>query len=271
MRGFLTSSAKPLLIRAALTVWICVLAGGANAGTTIAAYQEIYNMNFEVADQAGVPAGWFVTFDGYPVAQVRPNHWVYGRTVNPGVLIPTEVAVGSVVPMDVPQLARVALPLLHSGAYDTEQFRSITLSRFDSMGVLDDPFAYTPIAWKKGEAGLRIWLGDNWYTIVPSAGKSAYQALMDKRPFIVTTLSKKSVVWTMSDTQELADLAREWGYLWHGHVPFASLRAHSSLESSGGTSSAGRSLGSNSGGKSWDTGGKTSGGKSGAGGKGWDK
>jgi hypothetical protein len=34
-------------------------------------------------------------------------------------------------------------------------------------------------------------------------------------------LLEKDALWTRSDTLELADLAREWGYLWRGRVPFS--------------------------------------------------
>ena len=222
-------SARLFLIRAVsvllMCLWTCTTV--ASATPIIAAYQKIYHMNFEVLSHAGLPAGWFVTSDGYVVAQIRPNHWVYGRSTHPGVFIPTEVAVGSVVPMDVPHLARVALPSWRSGAYNTRRFRSITArSWFDNMGVLDDPFAYTPVAWRSGEPELRIWLGDRWHSIVPSAGQSTTQALIRQHPFIIRTLERRNASWTVCDTVELADLAREWGFLWHGHIPFASLRGH---------------------------------------------
>ena len=224
MRGI---SKKALLTQTALTiVCICVWAHGANAAPIIAAYQEIYRMNFEVLQQAGLPAGWYVTSDGYPVAQVSPNHWVYGHSAHSGTLVPTDVAVGAVVPMDEPQLARVAVLSWHGGAYDTKQFRSIAPSKLDNMGVLNDPLAYTPIAWKSASAELQIWLGDRWHRIVPAVGQSTSQALMAQHSYIVQTLNRKNASWTVYDTQELADLAREWGYLWHGDVYFASLHEY---------------------------------------------
>ena len=266
MRGI---SARSL--RAVLVVWMCVWAHCAEAASVIAGYQEIYRMNFEVINQAGLPAGWFVTSDGYMVAQVRPNHWVYGRAAHLGVVVPTEVAVGAVVPMTVPQLVRVAEPLLHSGAYDTEQFRSILLSRPDNMGVLYDPIAYTPVAWKSGEAELRIWLGDIWYRIIPMPGQSVSEALMAYYPFVVHTLIKKNASWTMSDTQELADLARAWGYLWRGHISFAAFRYRRDGGASEGSVTA-NDVGFSdvSPGSGWDIGEGGGGGNTGGGG-GWDK
>ena len=271
MRGI---SKKSILIRAALIVLgTCVWARGADAVPVIAAYQEIYRMNFEVLHQEGLPAGWYVTFDGYTVAQVGPNHWVYGRAPYPGVLVPTEVPVGSVVPINAPQLARVAISPRRCGIYDTKQFRSIALAKLDNMGVLDDPLAYTPVAWKSNEPGLRIWLGDRWHRVIPMPGQTTSQALMAQHSVIVRALNKKNALWTMTDTQELANLAREWGYLWRGHIPFASLYGY--RDSSGGE---GSSVGGNESiggeapaGGGWDTGsdGGTPGGGGGSNSGGW--
>jgi hypothetical protein len=229
-------------------------------------------MNFEVYWMEGLPSGWYATFDGYPVAQVSPNRWVYGRVKRRGSIVPTEVLVGAVVPMDVPELARVAASSWRSGAQETRAFRSIAFSGLDNMGVLDDPLAYTPVAWKAGAAGLRIWLGSRWYSIEPASGQSTLQALMAKHPYIVRTLRSKNAFWTRSDTQDLADLAREWGYIWRGSIPFASLTGRRDDNSSGNENFSGPGGvlggGGSEGGGEWDIGG--GGGSPSGGGGGWD-
>jgi hypothetical protein len=267
----------------------CAWTGAADAAPVIAAYQEPYAMNFQVYWMAELPSGWYATFDGYPVAQIAPNRWVYGRVKRPGSIVPTEVLVGAVVPMDVPELARVAVSSWRGGVYETRAFRSIALSGLDNMGVLNDPLAYTPVAWKTGEAGLRVWLGNRWHSIVPAAGQSTSQALLARHPYIVRTLRKRNAYWTRSDTQDLADLAREWGYIWRGAIPFASLTGRRDNDGSENESfSTGPSgvaesapgggewdVGGGSGGVpaggsgGWDTGGAPGGG-SGGGGSGWD-
>jgi hypothetical protein len=231
-------------------------------------------MNFEVYWMEGLPSGWYATFDGYPVAQVSPNRWVYGRVRRQGSIVPTEVLVGAVVPMDVPELARVAVSSWRSGVQETRTFRSIAFSGLDNMGVLDDPLAYTPVAWKTGAAGLRIWLGSRWYSIEPASGQSTLQALMAKHPYIVRTLRSKNAFWTRSDTQDLADLAREWGYIWRGAIPFASLTGRRDDNSAGNENFSGPGGvlgggGSESGGE-WDIGGGGGGGSPSGGGGGWD-
>ncbi|MDR3230310.1 MAG: hypothetical protein LBT65_02625 [Synergistaceae bacterium] len=251
----------------------------------IAAYQQIYNMNFTIWRPEGLPTGWYATFDGYPVAQISKNHWVYGR-VEPGgmnfgeSIAPTEVAVGSVVPMDVPQLARVVASRWRGGAGDTREFRSIAKSGFDNMGVLGDPLACTPVAWKTGRAELLLWLGNRWYRIVPMGGQTVSEALVARHPFIVRTLAEKHAVWTRSDTEDLAEAARSWGYIWRGTIPFASLSA-TRPDSGGNGGNDGGSAGSAGGGFSgsdspsqgggqWDVGGGDSGSPGGEGGGGWD-
>ncbi|MDR2175413.1 MAG: hypothetical protein LBO82_05690 [Synergistaceae bacterium] len=249
-------------------------------------------MNFEVYRPDGLSPGWFVTFDGYPVAQVAPHHWVYGRVERPGTLVPADVAVGSVVPMDIPELARTAVSPRRGSACEAQAFRRIAFSGLDNMGVLDDSMAYTPIAWKSGEPGLRIWLGTRWYRVVPAGGQTTAQALRSQYAFIVRTLRKRNKPWTRSDTRDLADLAREWGYLWRGSVAFSALSrfrdgfgggndggasggtAPGGAEPGGTTTGGGEwdtgaAAGEGGGGGGWDTGG--GGGNNNGGGGGWDK
>ncbi len=262
-----------------VVAFVLIQGDSARGQPVIAAYQKIYAMNFEVWRPEGLPPGWYVTFDGYSVAQVSVNHWVYGRSGSGGSLVPTDVAVGSVVPMDVPELARVTVSLWRSGACDTRAFRAVTAADCDNMGVLGDPMAYTPVAWKTGGADLMIWLGDRWYRISPAAGESTMQALQVRHPFVVRTLQEKNVVWTRSDTEDLADLSREWGYIWRGTIPFASLVGYRQGGGDGapgggsvsfGSGSGGAVPGGGSGGGQWDIGGDGGGSGAGGNGGGWD-
>jgi len=244
-----------------LTVWACLRSDRANAETSvIAAYQEMFRMNFAVMHKPGLPEGWFMTADGYVVAQIRPNHWVYGSSPHPGILIPTEITVGSVVPMNVPKLARVPVSLWRDVAFNTEEFRVVINSRFDNMGVLNEPMAYTPIVWRDDQPEVQIWLGERWFTIVPAPGQTTPQAVAAQRPFIARILNERNALWTMSDTQELAYMARKWGFLWHGHV--STMPRHSTLpglhNASGGDGAIGGISGGAAGGGStgggWDIG-----------------
>ncbi|MDR1730862.1 MAG: hypothetical protein LBR61_02080 [Synergistaceae bacterium] len=275
MRG---KTKKGSVVFVAVIAAFLTQAGIVSAQPVIAAYQKLYDMNFQVWQPEGLPMGWYVTFDGYPVAQVARNHWVYGRPGPGGSIVPLDVAVGSVVPMDVPELARAVVSGWRRGVLDTPEFRAVTRLGFDNIGVLGDPLAFVPVAWKTGDAELLIWLGDHWYSLVPAGGQSTYDALKNRHSFIVKTLAEKAeknIVWTRSDTEDLADLSREWGYVWRGIIPFASLTAmgqgggESSTTTAGAFAGIGGSGGGTGSGGQWDVGGD-SGSTTGGGSGGWD-
>lgn len=54
-------------------------------------------MSFYVYRPYNMPAGWFVTFDGYPVMKARDGKWIYGFYDGQGI-VPSGYVVGSVVP-----------------------------------------------------------------------------------------------------------------------------------------------------------------------------
>lgn len=196
------------------------------ANTVMAAYQKAYALNFEVWRPQGMPAGWYATFDGYPVAQIAPNRWVYGQTGLDGSLVPTSVLVGSVVPMRVPHLARVTAPWVCNDFIRTAAFRKILDFRCDTMGILQDPLASTVLAWRSGKPGVWVWLGDDWKKVSPAGGQYTWEALRMRRPWIVERLREKEFFWSCCDAFDLADLARSWGLSWHGFVPLNSLNAY---------------------------------------------
>ena len=105
------------------------------ANTVMAAYQRPYGLNFEVWRPQGMPAGWYATFDGFAVAQVAPNRWVYGRTGVDGSIVPTDVLVGSVVPMRVPELTRVTASWMCDDFLRCDEFREIRALGCDNMGI----------------------------------------------------------------------------------------------------------------------------------------
>ncbi|GHV46378.1 hypothetical protein FACS1894204_07860 [Synergistales bacterium] len=226
-------------------------------------------MNFEIyrPEEASWPLGWYATFDGYTVAQVEANHWVYGRVGLGGAIVMTEIPVGSVVPQAVPELARMAVSHWRGGAYETKAFRKIALAGYDNMGVLDDPIVYTPVVWKTGQSGLRVWVGDRWVRVEGDLSK--------ERDYLARLIREKNIPWTLSDTEELVYLAREWGYIWRGVVPFNRFPSRPSGGGDGkqdsSTAAYGGGDGGDSSGGNWDGGGDVGGGGGGSGGGGgWD-
>ncbi len=249
------------------------------ANTVMAAYQKPYALNFEVWRPQGMPAGWYATFDGYPVAQVSPNRWVYGRTGIDGCLVPTDVLVGSVVPMRVSHLARVSAPWVCNDFIRSAAFRKILEFRCDNMGVLEDPLTCTVVAWRSGRPGVWVWLADEWKRVSPASGQYTWEALRIRRPWIAERLREKEFFWTCGEAGDLANLARSWGLIWRGAVPLNSLSAYrhgnggERVGSSSSWSPASPSQPDDNPGPQWDVGDGGSGGGAspgGDGGGGWD-
>ena len=248
------------------------------ANTVMAAYQKPYALNFEVWRPNGLPAGWYATFDGFPVAQVAPNRWVYGRKGLDGCLVPTDVLVGSVVPMRVPHLARVTAPWVCNDFIRSAAFHKILEYKCDSMAILEDPFANTVLAWHSGRPGVWVWLADAWRKIAPSGGQYTWEALRNRRPWIIEQLREKEFFWTCGDVCDLANLARSWGLIWRGAVPMNVLSVYRHSEGGGGARPSGLGMSAPSPGApeenpgpQWDVGDGGSGSPSdGGGGGGWD-
>ena len=183
----------------------------------LAAYQKAYAMNFEIWKPVGLPAGWYATFDGFPVAQVAENRWVYGQMGLDGALAPTDVLVGSVVPSDVPGLARVAQAWGVVRYADDPEFQKILKYRCDRMAYLNDPVVRTAIAWNSQSPVLWIWLGKRWTRLTPRSGEYTWQMLKRLRPWLAEQLRENNV-WFLGEGEELANLARQWGMLWGGSL-----------------------------------------------------
>ncbi len=187
-------------------------------GAVIAAYQQPYAMNFEVWKPMGLPAGWYATFDGFPVAQAAQNRWVYGQLGPDGALVPTCVLVGSVVPGQVPGLTRIAATGLCGRYVNDPEFCKIMDYRCDRMGIIRDPLARTVVAWRSGSEGAWVWLGDRWKKIKPLAGEYTWHALKRRRQWIGEELRKNCIWWFCVEPCDFANLARQWGLLWGGEI-----------------------------------------------------
>lgn len=200
--------------------------GLAYDAAVMGAYQRPYAMNFEIWKPEGLPAGWYATFDGFPVAQIRENFWVYGQVGMDGALVPTDVLVGSVIPSDVPGLVRVAASWRGRMILDSPAFRKILNHHCDRMGILSDPLMRTAVAWNTMKPDVWVWLGDRWKRITPNPGEYAWQALKRHRAWISEELRRNKIWWFGGEADELADLARQWGMLWGGSMGMNTLTAY---------------------------------------------
>ncbi len=184
----------------------------------MAAYQKSYAMNFEIWKPSDLPAGWYATFDGYPVAQIDENKWVYGRTDSAGKIYPTDILVGSVIPSDVPALARMSSFYGYGVNFNSKQFLKVRSYMCNRIGWFYDGGINTIIAWNIYKPGVYLWMGKRWRLITPNSGEYTWQTLKRLRPQLAKELYKNDVWFYGGEPLELADLARQWGMLWAGRV-----------------------------------------------------
>ncbi len=196
------------------------------SGVVMAAYQKVYAMNFEIWKPADLPAGWYATFDGFPVAQIAENRWVYGQLDIDGTIRPTNILVGSVVPSSVPGLARIAAVWSYGKSINSPEFRKIREYMCNRMGWLNDGYVNTIIAWHTNRVGIYVWLGNRWKKFVPNSGEYTYRMLKRLSPYIADELRKNHAWYQGCEPVEIADLARQWGYIWSGKVILESLKAY---------------------------------------------
>ena len=203
------------------------------SGVSISAYQQPYAMNFEIWKPQDLPSGWYATFDGFPVAQIAENRWVYGQIVLGGVIRPTNILVGSVIPDRVPELARIASGWSYGKYVNSPEFLKIRDYRCNRMGWLDlDKYnASTLIAWHTNKIGVWIWLGNRWKRLTPNSGEYTWQMIKRLIPYITDELKKANFWYYGGEPFEAADLTRQWGWIWGGRVVLESLNAY---EDSGG-------------------------------------
>ncbi|MDY6399455.1 MAG: hypothetical protein SPL10_07545 [Synergistales bacterium] len=196
------------------------------SGVVMAAYQRAYAMNFEIWKPQDLPAGWYATFDGFPVAQIAENRWVYGQLGLDGAIRPTNVLVGSVVPSNVPGLVRIASVWSYGRYLDSKEFLVIRDYRCNRMGWLDlDKYhASTLIAWNTDRVGVWLWLGNRWKRFTPNPGEYTWQMLKRLTPYVSEELRKANAWYQGGEPFEVADLARQWGFIWSGKVILESLK-----------------------------------------------
>ena len=212
-----------------------VLYGSKNySGAVMSAYQKVYAMNFEIWKPYDLPAGWYATFDGFPVAQIAENRWVYGQLNIDGSIRPTNILVGSVIPSNVPGIVRIATVWSYGKYINTPEFLRIQQYKCTHMGWLNDKMLDTLIAWKSRQPGVFVWLGNRWRRFEPNSGEYTWQMLKRLTPYINDELRKNNVLFYGSEPVEAANLAREWGMIWSGRVILSSLKNYSKESGSSG-------------------------------------
>ena len=194
------------------------------SGVIMGAYQKAYAMNFEIWKPQDLPAGWYATFDGFPVAQIAENRWVYGQLSIDGSIRPTNILVGSVVPSNVPGLARIASVWSYGKAVNSPEFLKIRERGCNRMGWLNEGYVNTIIAWHTKRPGVYIWLGNRWKRLEPNPGEYTWQMLKRLNPYISDELRKNNAWYQGGEPLEVANLARQWGMIWGGRVILSTLK-----------------------------------------------
>lgn len=216
------------------------------SGAVISAYQKTYAMNFEIWKPTDLPAGWYATFDGFPVAQIAENRWVYGQLGTDGAIMPTNILVGSVIPERVPGITRIAAVWSWGRSLDSPEFLRIRRAKINRMGWLKTDYVSTLIAWNTHSPGVYIWLGHKWRKFTPHAGEYTWQMIKRISPWIAAQLQKHNAHIYGGEPVEIADLARQWGLIWGGRVIIESLKTYGN-DGGGGESTTTTSFGGNSG------------------------
>ncbi len=204
------------------------------SGAVISAYQKSYAMNFEVWKPQDLPAGWYATFDGFPVAQIAENRWVYGQLNTDGAIMPTNILVGSVVPSRVPGITRIAAVWSWGKSLNSPEFHWIRRTTANRMGWLYNEYVNTIIAWDTHKPGVYFWLGNKWRKFSPRSSEYTWQMIKRISPYIASELHKNHAYNYGGEPVEAADLARQWGWIWGGRVVIEKFKTYGH-EGSGGT------------------------------------
>ncbi len=196
-------------------------------------------MSFYVYRPYNMPAGWFVTYDGYPVTKSTGGNWVYGVPGGSGIYMASGYVVGSVVPTSVPQLVTVGQPQTQSALAQPQMVIApqmvmapsvpvwLANSNFtvvaqwsrmvDRMAVLHRP--RVPLAWKGDNPSvIYAWTGKSWYQMVCKETESPAESLKRYVYELTRMVNQNGFHWNDSDTAVLAAQAPVWGFLWMGRV-----------------------------------------------------
>ena len=143
------------------------------------------------------------------------------------------ILVGSVIPSKVPGLVRIASVWSYGRFVDTPEFLKIKDYQCNRMGWLKDGWLNTIIAWHNRKPGVWVWLGNRWKRFEPNSGEYTWQMLKRVTPYIIDELRKSNAWYEGGEPVEVADLARQWGYIWGGKVILESLKNYRDSGGSG--------------------------------------
>lgn len=227
-------------------VWIvCVIYVMAEAKIYVAEPYLVENSaysgtEFYVYRPYNMPAGWFVTFDGFAVTKTKDDVWVYG-TVQGGAPAPTNYIVGTVSPAlagiipyhSAREREQLELARQPVGAAANQVPRQVYMPDWavnpgflafsnwrgsvDRVGVLV-PLG-VPVVWKgENPRAIFAWTGKKWSQINVRESQRAIDALKLGLYSLTKLKNTSGFNWYKEDTNLLRDKAVALGYYWMGEV-----------------------------------------------------
>ena len=191
----------------------------------INAYQKKYDMSFFVWKPAGLHTKWYATYDGYPVAEIVKDQWVYGIIGNTGQLTESLIIVGSVNPNTVhiltplPPFAKKILSNEEDEFFNeeyeaTDSLKDIFKTKCDNFGIAYTKASLTPIAWESDTLKVYMWGGKKWVPIFRHHGERLSDTIKRDSNIVADMLRTNKVMWSQMDTYEFANYVRSAGYTW---------------------------------------------------------
>jgi len=184
----------------------------------INAYQKKYNMQFFVWRPLGLQSKWYATYDGYPVAEIAENQWVYGVIGNAGQLTESLIAVGSVDPNTIHILTPLSPFLKENLFFENDEaadsLKNIFKTKCDNFGIVYTNASLTPIAWKSDISNVYMWGGEKWVPIYQNRGERLSDTIKRDSYIVADMLRNNKIIWTQIDTYEFANYVRSAGYNW---------------------------------------------------------
>ncbi|CAM1379737.1 hypothetical protein FF3_01170 [Fretibacterium fastidiosum] len=247
----------------ALALALTALSAGSASAAPVGAilvHQPAYDgMSFYVYQPVGIPGGWYVTYDSYPVCRGRDGVWLYGA-VNGTVITPTACVVGSVLPSavglvpwggvvptaavmlpspcapaavipgpfaamaGVPVPAVVPQPVVAPVCEPAHPVPATFLAIGGWRGSVDRVGVLRkpaiPVAWLgRRPQVIYAWTGLAWRQLNVREGDSPLAVLRNNAYDLARAANREGAGWNNSDTALLIRCAAAWGYGWMGQIP----------------------------------------------------
>ena len=205
------------------------------------AYESMKFYVYKPESSKKIPAGFYVTYDGYLVYKNARGVWMYGDagTGNSKRITKTNYIVGAVVPSTVgiepynKDISTVA-PVLNLEENNskaqkviqtdwTQNPDFIAVSKWsksvDKIGIINKPLI--PVAWKGEHPDvIYAWAGSSWHQIMPRKWEEPVNTIRRNIHNLTVISNNNDIKWRDGDSAILEQYATYWGYQWIGELDF---------------------------------------------------